>query len=500
MSYIEPADQWAAEPAQAMTAALEASLSGLNHKLHRYLSASPSNSQWGIADQKDVDLQARMGSTSSFGRYRAKDISLLDIVASSLEFDRASQPGPPSTISYNWFNDLGSGRARPRYGLAWTNERLEHWAQVSDSIALISSRTDAPVLPQFILSLARYSRWDKPLEEMIDIVSGDQLTDAKNVSATLQSLAKQGRYEPMAQLLQKVPQNTLVGVLPDLADALQELDDRGAFRYWGRAREEDSTLFLNHPMGDAPLGPVQALALEPIELACVRTGSAEIAVHALRNYLSTCQGTTRPWQEGFIDKALEIIDRSLQLNGDAWPTGEKRTTAGVRNAKIAPLVTLALEEACAPVLARLPDHLHALLDSAELNVLWKPEKLRQASGERVAECTRLLVNRGLDLNTLRFHTSIGASQPSCLRTYAPLHYAALSNSEDRVKTMIALLEMGADPALKDHAGRTAEGLLVDTLASEEAQRSWSAASRSWAAKQSALSAIEELGSARGPAL
>lgn len=497
MSYADPSELWKNDPLLTMSTAFEAALAGLPYKVLNFVRSWPADAPWSIEEKKDFDVVVRMGNTTSTGRYRARGVSLLDIAAASLEFDRASQPGYPSATSYNTFTEMVGGRERPRNGLTWTQERAEHWRDIVAAVALAPIQSDKNIAQELLLSTIRCSRWDVAAEDVLQQTASSGHIDGKTTNATLKILAEQGRHAILCSLLEQLPPENNPSSLVDLATTLQNTAHGGQDRYWKEAHAEAATLFLHHPMGDAPIGPEQQLALKPIDLMATRFGMPEMAIYALRNYLDSCQKSNRPWQEGFVTEALRIVDQTQGPNKTPWAVDSK-STAGIRNAKVLPLVGLAIEGACEPALMRLSENLRSMLDSAEFNVLWKPEKLRVASGERVIACTRLLVDLGLELNELRPHKTIGANEPSPNKSYAPLHYAALNTQPDRLATMVALMEMGADPLFKDHSGRPPEELLMTTLANQEDQDSWNAAARSWAAKRTALAAIEELGLAPRP--
>lgn len=497
-------DLWRTAPNAALARTLEVALKGDLDAVWSSFEAWPDPPPWGLTLTRTATITV-VGFGTSTCTTAARNMSLFDAAAAALEVDLDETPGPPTDAEMRRTDSMAKGSSNGVVAVrraGWTAQRDAFFQKVLDWTARQPQDQDPVVTPlqRLLDALVWRTRWDEPVSQMLHSHADTLLVHAGEIRDVPSRLFQQGRMPLLRQVLQAVPPENQAG--PFLVGLLQELTngnlgaDSAHEKLWKQAWEEVRDFTAEHMHGQVPVGPRQQAALDDLKLLADKAQDSQgLVVMSLRWWLKKALDERVLWPQGMVQALVAMEDERLRCGpGECWQTGKQEFGGRLVNAKIEPLLDLAVQSCCEPVLRRLADKVADKLDTCTLNPLWKPkERFIAFDKERFVQCNQLLLQLGLDLDVLR-PDDLNPRQDftgDLLRSYAPLHLVAVSGQPWSIEAMMALMELGADPRTLDHSQRDSVELFK-TLQSDEAAENWASVVRSWLARRSALEAVQAL--------
>lgn len=333
--------------------------------------------------------------------------------------------------------------------------------------------------------------YEQAVEIVLAHVEPDSLWSKKNASMAIDaftSMIRKGMLKAASAILEHASRATDTPLQDMLAWASGSPDDGSAV----------FTGLLEHACQQRHLANRQAadpglLQEEQAVIDCVRhiakcsaEKQGDVILRLLLATLQYAKKNAQAWNRALVKSLVADYDEMLGTGGDWGHDLQARSIRGCDNTPVLwTLLHTALEQRVSCVLDKLQTFFTAHRRGCELDLIGldAPWATMPAAVpvdlDDLRATTRFMIDAGCQV---AFDARRGD-----VRLTTPLHLVAQTQHPQRLDALVALMDMGFDPRVKDRRRRTVRALLPDQLKPD-----WDVAVRSFEARREARAALQSL--------
>lgn len=346
--------------------------------------------------------------------------------------------------------------------------------QVSTHGHLMQGRRSPSLL--LLDAIADRTPYDEAVQLVVQGCQPKHLWEDPGVFKTLRDLFKNGRIGALTHMINSCPQE----YTPKLESLIVDLT----------SHQRHNPLFYKCALNPSHLTTGQAdshlLAFTQALGAKVPQSCVDVALAMIYTTINDPQASDR---STLITGLIDQVDRQMGVGShQSWPLKGQVDIKGVNAPNMTRDITVAaLEHYAVPVVEKLQHYIACNPRSDVISTAWggvnSSRSINLIDFQSVMQCLR---DSGVDISGLSTFP-VGGWGNDVMVTSNPMHYIAASGNDQSLEMMHILLELGADPHLRDKRNWEAASHL-----SSEPRSRWKGMLRSRLAREAANKAVEEI--------